>query len=133
MSRRLQRLALALGLLALALWGLRDPAWLQAYRHGLHPDGWTGGRASFYVPSADPVITFDLAGHEQFTTQVSISVDGRLVDRFSVDASWRTVRIPVADRPTSRRHRRVDVHVARAWGDPRKGVRIRPPAVRDRP
>lgn len=119
---------LGVAVVAVVLWTLRDPAWVATYRHGVHADGWTGGRASFYVPAESPVITFDLAGHDQFSTQVSIWVDGRLVDRFPVGASWRTVTIPVADRPTARRHRRIDIHVARAWGEPRKGVRLRRPA-----
>ncbi len=118
---------IGVAVVAVVLGTLRDPAWLATYRHGVHADGWTGGRASFYVPAQAPVITFDLAGHDRFSTQVSIWVDGQLVDRFTADAAWRTVRIPIADRPTSRRHRRVDLHVARAWGDPRKGVRVRLP------
>src|SRR5690242_21250361 len=83
---------------------LRDPAWLAAYRHGLFPAEvdaqgvtfqWTAGRASFYVPadSSTPRI-FHVAAHPQFPTQVSVSVDGRLFDRFVVGPDWRAVTVP---------------------------------------
>ncbi len=124
MTRRMRASALIL-LASIALWWLRDPAWLEWYRHGIHPDGWTGGRASFYVPSDADETSFELGGHDQFTMQVSIYVDGRLAERFSQGPEWRTVTLPLGGPSTSRRHRRIDIHVARAWGDPRKGVRIR--------
>lgn len=114
---------------------LRDPAWLAGYQHGLYPlergaDGvafqWTGGRASFYVPVDLPAArTFHVAGLEQFPSQVSVSVDGRLIDRFLAGPEWRAITLPAGLAATSRRHRRVDLHVARAWGDHRKGVRVR--------
>ncbi len=110
---------------AAALWWLRDPAWVGAYHHGIHGDGWTGGRASFFVPSDRESVTFEVAGHGQFTMQVSFYVDGRLVDRFSLGEDWRTVTLPTGHRQTSRRHRRVDIHVARTWGEHRKGIRIK--------
>lgn len=109
---------------AVVLWVLRDPAWIGGYRHGIHPDGWTGGRASFFVPSDAADTSFELGGHDLFTMQVSIYVDGRLVERFSQGQDWRRVTLPLGT-TTSRQHRRIDIHVARAWGDPRKGVRIR--------
>jgi hypothetical protein len=112
-------------LLVAAAWWLRDPAWLGDYRHGFRGDGWTGGRASFYVPSDQTSVSFDVAGHDEFTMQVSIYLDGRLVDRFSADSNWRTVTLPTGQIATSRRHRRVDIHVARTWGPDRKGVRVR--------
>lgn len=119
--RRLVFIVLAVA----ALWWLRDPAWVGTYRHGIHTDGWTGGRASFFVPSDRASVTFDVAGHDQFTMQVSFFVDGRLVDRFSLGADWRTVTLPTEQFATSRAHRRVDIHVARAWGAHRKGIRIK--------
>lgn len=112
----------------LALWSLRDPAWLGGYRHGFHADGWTGGRASFFVPSDQTSVTFDIAGHDQFTMQVSFYVDGRLVERLSPGSAWRTITLPTDAFATSRRHRRVDIHVARTWGPDRKGIRVRLPA-----
>ena len=127
-------LIVAAVLVVVALAWLRDPAWLAGYRHGLFPveadaDGltfqWTAGRASFYVPSDSrtPEV-FHVAAHPEFPTQVTVSVDGRLVDRFLAGPKWRAVNVPVAP-AVSRRHRRVDVHVAMAWGPHRKGVRLR--------
>ena len=122
-------------LVVVALAWLRDPAWLATYQHGLFPAEvdaagvtfqWTAGRASFYVPSDSPTPrTFHVAAHPQFPTQVSLSVDGRLFDRFVVGPDWRAVTVPVAPVAGSRRHRRVDVHVAMAWGFHRQGVRLR--------
>ncbi len=115
----------SLGLLVAAAWSLRDPAWVAAYRHGIHGDGWTGGRASFFVPSGRDSVSFEVAGHAQFTVQASFYVDGRLVDRFSLSEGWRTVTLHAGQLDTSRRHRRVDIHVARTWGPDRKGIRIK--------
>lgn len=122
-------------LVVVALAWLRDPAWLATYQHGFWPaevdaEGvtfqWTAGRASFYVPAdlATPR-TFHVSAHPQFPTQVSLSVDGRLFDRFVVGPEWRAVTVPVSPVAGSRRHRRVDVHVAMAWGFHRQGVRLR--------
>jgi len=120
-------LIVVIALLGVAALGwLRDPAWLGTYRHGFQGDGWTGGRASFYVPADQSSVTFDVAGHDQFTMQVSVYVDGRLVDRFSANENWRTVTVATGQlATTTRRHRRVDIHVARTWGPDRKGVRVR--------
>ncbi len=125
LTRRAITIVVVLLIGASALWWLRDPAWLGDYRHGFHGDGWTGGRASFFVPADHASVTFDVAGHDQFTMQVSVYLDGRLVDRFSADANWRTVTVPTGQVATSRRHRRVDIHVARTWGPDRKGIRVR--------
>ena len=118
-----------------ALAWLRDPAWLAGYQHGFFPvevdaEGvtfqWTAGRASFYVPAdARGPKTFHVASHPEFPTQVSVSVDGRLFDRFVAGSEWREVKVPVEPSTRSRRHRRVDVHVAMAWGAHRQGVRLR--------
>lgn len=124
MAVTLRRAALAVVIIA-TLWWMRDPAWVATYRHGIHSDGWTGGRGSFFVPSDRESVTFEVAGHDQFTMQVSLFVDGRLVDRFSLGEDWRTVTLTTAGTTTSRRHRRVDIHVARTWGDHRKGIRIK--------
>lgn len=124
MAVTLRRLALVL-VAVVTLWWLHDPGWVAGYGHGIHGDGWTGGRASFFVPSDRDVVTFEVAGHDQFTMQVSLYVDGRLVDRFSLGEHWRPVTLPTGLVETSRRHRRVDIHVARTWGPHRKGIRIK--------
>jgi hypothetical protein len=124
MALTLRRIAVVLATVV-ALWWLRDPAWIAGYRHGITDDGWTGGRASFFVPADRDAVTFEVAGHDQFTVQVSFYVDGRLVDRFSLDDNWRAVTLPTGQFDTSRRHRRIDIHVARTWGPHRKGIRIK--------
>jgi len=124
MTPLLRRVALLL-VTIIALWWLRDPAWVSAYTHGIHGDGWTGGRASFFVSADREAVTFEVAGHDQFTMQVSFYVDGRLVDRFSLGEPWLTVTLRTGQRSTSRRHRRVDIHVARTWGSDHKGIRIK--------
>jgi hypothetical protein len=126
LTRRTGILVASVLLAVAALGWLHDPAWLGTYRHGFHGDGWTGGRASFFVPADQASVTFEVAGHDQFTMQVSVYVDGHLVDRFSADENWRTVTVPTGQlAATTRRHRRVDIHVARTWGPDRKGVRVR--------
>jgi len=77
LTRRAITIVVVLLIGASALWWLRDPAWLGDYRHGFHGDGWTGGRASFFVPADHASVTFDVAGHDQFTMQVSVYLDGR--------------------------------------------------------
>lgn len=124
MALTVRRLGCVLVLIA-ALWWLRDPAWLATYQHGIHNDGWTGGRASLFVPADRDSVTFEVAGHDQFTMQVSFYVDDHLVDRLSLDENWRTVTLPTGTFATSRQHRRVDIHVARTWGPDRKGIRIK--------
>ena len=124
MALTLRRAAFVIAVIA-ALWWLRDPAWMATYRHGIHTDGWTGGRASFFVPADRDSVTFEVAGHDQFTMQVSFYIDGRLVDRFSLGDTWRAVTLPTGRFGTSLRHKRVDIHVARTWGPHRKGIRIK--------
>jgi hypothetical protein len=115
------------------LWGLRDPAWLGDYTYGLRPeteDGtgrvfrWTSGHASFYVPSSARVAQIDLAGHEWFPVQGAIYVDGRLAQRVRLDDHWQRLSIDTAVAPSTRRHRRIDLRVARTWGPERLGVRL---------
>src|SRR5687767_6998186 len=111
------RVLIAAVLVVVALAWLRDPAWLAGYQHGLFPvevdaQGvtfqWTAGRASFYVPAnAGVPQMFRVAAHPQFPTQVSVSVDGRMFDRFLAGPEWRAVTVPAAAVKGSRRHRRV--------------------------
>lgn len=125
MALTLTRVVLVLVTIVTLGW-LRDPAWVGTYQHGIHGDGWTGGRASVFVPSHEDTVSFDVAGHSAFTTQVSFYIDGRLVDRFILGDDWRMITLPTGQFETSRRHRRVDIHVARTWGPDRKGIRLRP-------
>ena len=135
LKRRGWRMLAAALLIVATLARLRDPAWLADYRQGFFPPEvdaqgvtfqWTAGRASFYVPAdSSPPRIFHVAAHPQFPTQLSVAVDGGMFDRFIAGPEWRAVTVPAAAVTGSRRHRRVDVHVAMAWGFHRQGVRLR--------
>jgi hypothetical protein len=124
--------ALAVGAL---LWAIRDPTWLADYTEGLRPvykdetgraARWTAGLASFYVPSEWDVTEIELGGPADYRTQASIYVDGRLAGRLLLDERWQSVPVATGATPTSRRHRRVDIHVART-SEGQNGVRLRWP------
>jgi hypothetical protein len=120
-TRRLQLIVVA-ALCVAALWYLRDPGWLSAQTSGLSrweraPDGtryrWSGGHASFFVPSDASQIripiatTFDPPNAAPMT--VTVTVDDTPAGRIVLtDARWQTVpfRLP---RPGSRSVRRIDV------------------------
>ena len=122
-------------LVAVLLWVIRDPPWLADYSHGLRdiytdetgqPARWTAGLASFYVPSNWKVTELELGGPMEYRTQASIYVDGRLAGRLLLDERWQEVPIATGATPTSRRHRRIDIHVART-SEGQNGVRLRWP------
>jgi hypothetical protein len=113
---------------ALALGYLRDPAWAGQVTSGMRaweedPPGtrfrWTTGRASFFVPSGATEMTLPLRavfpGPNGGPTVVSVSVDDRwLADIQLPDpAAWVRTSLPLPRRATSRRFRRVDLHVNR--------------------
>lgn len=114
--------ALALGA---GLWYLRDPAWLVTQTTGLRgwqrsPDGvpfrWSGGHASFFVPSDAhsvriPVATtFDDGGTAPM--MVTFTIDGARAARLLLtDRGWREVTLSMPPRG-SRRVRRVDVRTS---------------------
>ena len=113
--------ALVLGALAY----LRDPAWLIDVETGFRPwertaDGaryrWTGGHASFFVPSTTtsidlPIRTTFAPG--EWPVTVTIAVDDRPATADELrDEGWRRVTVKLVGR-TSRRVRRIDIHVDR--------------------
>jgi hypothetical protein len=127
---------LVLGMaLAGALWYLRDPAWLQGMSSGLRPweqsEGrryrWSGGHASFFVPSGATAIDMPIA--TTFTADdsrpmiVSVTIDdepaGAIILR---DPEWVTVHLPLPP-PGSRRVRRIDVRTSITRED-NHGVKI---------
>jgi hypothetical protein len=126
MTRRTSALVVIAIALAVLLGWLRDPPWLADMTSGLGPwtrddagvaGRWTGGRASFFIPSDARVARIPIRtafqGASDWAVAVSIGVDGRPADRLELDsAEWRTVEIQLPP-PGSRRHRRVDIHVDR--------------------
>ena len=138
-SDRLRKTTLVLAFVAVlggAAWYLRDPAWLIHQTTGLRPperapDGtvfrWSGGHASFFVPSDAGTIrvpiatTFDAADSRPML--VTVSVDGARAARvLLVDDAWRTLTIPLPARG-SRRVRRIDVRT-NVVRDDNHGVKV---------
>ena len=107
---------------------LRDPPWLDQVTSGMRgweedPPGtrfrWTTGRASFFVPSDALAMTLPLRavfpGPNGRPVTVSVSVDDRWLANIELprpDAWVRSV-LPLPRRATTRRLRRVDLHVNR--------------------
>jgi len=137
MRRARRWAALALTLCAV-LWWLRDPSFAPKAETGLRPwqtaaDGtryrWTAGRASFFVPTGWPTIIVPLRalddGSGALPVVVELRVDGRLVDRVTLDDDrWRAWRMPVGRLKSSRRYRRVDLRVNRVGPDRYRGVQL---------
>jgi len=117
--------SIVVALLVSALVYLRDPAWLIEVESGFRTwergaDGtryrWTGGHASFFVPSTTSAIDLPIRttfAPGEWPVTVTIAVDDRpaVADELR-DESWRRVTVRLAGR-TSRRVRRIDIHVDR--------------------
>jgi hypothetical protein len=122
-----------------ALAYLRDPPWLATQTTGLRgweqrPGQpryrWSGGHASFFVPSGAGA--FDLPISTTFDPRdmrpmlVTVTVDDDLAARVVLtDAEWKRVRV-VLPPPGGRRVRRVDVRTSVTRED-NHGVRIGEP------
>jgi hypothetical protein len=106
-------------------WYLRDPAWLIHQTTGLRapergPDGtvfrWSGGHASFFVPSDAGTIrvpvatTFEAADAMPMVVTVSVD-DVRAARMLLIDDAWHTLTIPLPPRG-SRRVRRIDIRTS---------------------
>ena len=110
-----------------ALTYLRDPPWLLAVESGFRgwqhdADGrrwrWTGGHASFFVPSTASEVRIPLrtvfGQPSQWPITVSITIDDRPADRITLsDGGWRvsSLHLPPAGR---RQVRRIDIRADRA-------------------
>jgi hypothetical protein len=132
------RLVVFLLVLVAAVTYLRDPAWIGGITSGLtdwrrDADGtmfrWTTGRASFYVPSDATMMTLPLRVPFPIpnggTSAVQIWIDDRwLADVELTDTRWRRPVLPLPRRSSTRRYRRVDLHVSRTFtvGPARLGV-----------
>lgn len=125
-----QRLILVAMCVALAagLAYLRDPPWAERVTSGLgqweeDPPGtrfrWTVGRASFFVPNDATTLTLPMRavfpGPGGQPTMVRVSVDDRFLADIALPdpAAWVRASLPLPRKPTSRRARRVDLHVNR--------------------
>lgn len=135
MTRRWWLRVALVGLVASGLAVLRDPPWLGDTLYGFYMpevdgDGrafrWTAGRASFFVPAGVARVAIDLGGHDVYNVTVTIAIDGRPADRVELEDEWKTVKLQIDSRPTSRRYRRIDLLCNRVIGDQfQRGVRAR--------
>ena len=134
--RASRRLAIVAALLAVALWYLRDPAWIAGQTTGMwdwerDAQGtryrWANSHASFFVPSdasearVRVSTTFDAHGKEPMLVSVSID-DVRAGRVLLTDTGWHELVIPLPPRGP-RRERRIDVRTNGAREDLR-AVRI---------
>jgi hypothetical protein len=126
-------------LAAFALWYLRDPAWLIDQTTGLRPpqreaDGivtrWSGGHASFFVPSHLTSLRIPLAttfdprepGGDR-PMMVTFTIDDEKAGRILLTGpEWQEITLPMPA-PGSRRVRRVDVRT-NVTREGNRGVRI---------
>jgi hypothetical protein len=107
---------------------LRDPPWAGHVTSGLSgwredPPGtrfrWTAGRATFFVPREATRMTLPLRavfpGPSGRPTIVRVSVDDRWLADIELPRpdEWVRPSLPLPRKPTSRRFRRVDLHVNR--------------------
>ena len=134
------RLVLPFVLLAALVAYLRDPPWLANVTSGLSdpeqdPSGeyrWTGGRASFFVPSDARSIRLSLRAMKDTPTDwpinVTITLDDRTVELVRLaDETWHDLRLRLPP-AGSRRVRRVDLKLDRLRSG-RRGVQLRGPTV----
>ena len=128
MTRTRVGAAAACVLLLWVLGYLRDPPWLGEVTSGMRaweedPPGtrfrWTTGRASFFVPSDALAMTLPLRavfpGPNGRPVTVSVSVDDRWLANIDLPRpdAWVRTELPLPRRATTRRFRRVDLHVNR--------------------
>lgn len=139
-TRRLSLVAVLVAFVA-ALAYLRDPSWLLYVTSGLgsrltdeagHPYRWTGGRASFFVPSEARTLELTMRALKDtdadWPINATISVDGRPSELVPFpDDAWRRVKIRLPPRG-GRNVRRIDIHLDRVRRGQR-GVQLREPVV----
>ncbi len=135
MSRRIAVLLVALTLCLFGLWYLRDPSWLVTATSGLRGwetdrDGaryrWTGGHASFFVPSDWPEVEIPLRTTFSPTDRpivATITIDDQAAGRVVLsDGAWRRLSIRMPP-PHDRKVRRIDIRVDRTR-EGNRGVQI---------
>jgi hypothetical protein len=130
--------------LVAALAYLRDPPWIGTVTSGMReweysdPETvfrWTAGRASLFIPSDAKAVVIPLRsgipGPLNGEVPVEIRVDGRFLASIMLrdPAVWVRQELPLGNRVTNRRFRRIDLHVPRAVGQGNRGVMTGPPTV----
>ena len=145
MSGRQAKAIAALVSLIAALAYLRDPPWIGDVTSGMreweHIDPemafrWTNGRASMFIPSSATAVMIPL--RSQFPAQggAPVIVEIRADDSFLATIAlpdpdvWVRHELPLGNRPTHRRFRRIDFHVNRVIQLRLLGVMTGPPTVR---
>lgn len=133
---RFAKILAFLAALGCALWYLRDPGWLIGQSSGLRPaeraaDGavyrWSGGHASFFVPSDGQVVriplatTFDARGAEPMVVTVFVD-DTRAAGVVLTDETWHEATVVLPPKG-SRRVRRIDIRTS-VVRDDNHGVKI---------
>ena len=136
MTRRTLTASVIVAIACGALWYLRDPAWLIGQTTGLRgwerdadgtPYRWSGGHASFFVPSDARSIrlpvatTFDARGAEPMVVTFSVD-DARAARLLLTSEGWHDVTLPLPPRG-SRRVRRVDIRTS-VTRDDSHGVKL---------
>jgi hypothetical protein len=146
MSRRNAKVVAGGIALVAALAYLRDPPWLGNVTSGMREwdyseSGtvfrWTAGRASLFIPSDAKFVMIPLRSgipgplNLNGEVPVEIRVDGRFLAtiRLTDPAAWVRQELPLGNRVTHRRFRRVDLHVPRAVGQGNLGVMTGPPTI----
>jgi hypothetical protein len=134
-------IAALLAAVAATAWYLHDPPWLIDQRTGLRapeqaPDGvvfrWSGGHASFFVPSDARTVRLPLAttfdAHGTAPMIVTVFVDGVRAARVLLsDERWRMVAVDLPPRGW-RRLRRIDVRTSVVRED-NHGVKVGEPQL----
>ena len=130
--------------LVAALAYLRDPPWIGNVTSGMReweysdPETvfrWTAGRASLFIPSDARAVMIPLRsgipGPLTGEVPVEIRVDGRFLATITLTdpAVWVRRELPLGNRPTHRRFRRIDLHVPRAVGQGVRGIMTGPPTI----
>jgi hypothetical protein len=144
MSARRGKVIAALVVLVATLAYLRDPPWIGEVTSGLrdwdygvpgHVIRWTNGRASLFIPSSATAVMipmrsgFPAPGGGPVIVQVL--VDGRFLATITLPdpAEWVSHQLPLGNRPTSRRFRRIDLHVNRVIQERLLGVMTERPTI----
>jgi hypothetical protein len=144
MTRRSIAIIVAGIALVAALAYLRDPPWLANVTSGMrewdYSDPrmvfrWTAGRASLFIPSDAKAVMIPLRsgipGPLTGEVPVEIRVDGRFLATITLTdpMEWVRKELPLGNRVTHRRFRRIDLHVPRAVGQGNLGVMTGPPTI----